>query len=39
MLYSGKQLDDMGFPKMCKDKEYGYTTAKIDAYVFDQHVT
>lgn len=35
MLFSGKQMDDMGFPKMCKDNNYSYTTVKIDAYVTD----
>ncbi len=39
MLFSGKQLDDMGFPKMCVDSNYSYTTVKIDAYVTDQHIT
>lgn len=39
MLFSGKQLDDMGFPQMCVDTNYSYTTVKIDAYVTDQHIT
>ncbi len=26
MLFSGKQADDMGFPKMCTDNGMGYTT-------------
>ena len=39
LLYSGKQLDDMGFPKLCVDNNMGYTTVKVDSYVTDQHVT
>ncbi len=26
MLFSGKQADDLGFPKMCTDNGMGYTT-------------
>lgn len=35
MLFSGKQLDDMGFPKMCIDNNLTYTTVKINANVVD----
>jgi hypothetical protein len=37
MLFSGKQLDDMGFPKMCVDHGFAYTTVKINAMIADQH--
>jgi hypothetical protein len=39
MLFSGKQLDDMGFPKMCTKNGMEYTTVKIDTYITDQHIT
>lgn len=39
MLFSGKQLDDMGFPKMCEDNGMDFTTVKIDTYVMDEHVS
>lgn len=39
MLFSGKQANDLGFPKMCNDNGMGYTTVKFDTYVTDQHVT
>jgi len=39
IVLSGKQLNDMGFPKMCDDNDMGYTTVKIDSYVTDQHAT
>ncbi len=39
MLFSGKQLNDMGFPKMCDDNEMQFTTVKIDSFVTDQHAS
>jgi hypothetical protein len=39
MVFSGKQADDLGFPKMCIDNDMKYTTVKLDTYVTDQHVT
>jgi hypothetical protein len=38
MLFSGKQLDDMGFPKMCKDNNMTYTTVKMQAEATDAHM-
>jgi len=39
MIFSGKQANDLGFPKMCKDNGMGYTTVKLNSYVMDQHVS
>jgi hypothetical protein len=39
MIFSGKQADDLGFPKMCEDNGMEYTTVKMDTYVTDQHVS
>lgn len=39
MLFSGKQVNDLGFPKMCNDQGMGFTTVKFDTYVTDQHVS
>lgn len=39
MLFSGKQADDLGFPKMCIDNNYTYTTVRFDSFVTDQHVS
>lgn len=29
MLFSGKQADDLGFPKMCNDNGMSYTTVEL----------
>ena len=39
LVFSGKQADDLGFPKMCSDNGMEYTTVKLDTYVTDQHVS
>lgn len=39
MVFSGKQADDLGFPKMCNDNGMEYTTVKLDAYMTDQHIS
>jgi len=39
LVCSGKQADDLGFPKMCSDNGMEYTTVKLDTYVTDQHVS
>lgn len=39
LIYSGKQMDDMGFPKLCLDNQLAYTTVKVDSFITDKHIT